>query len=399
MIRYIALLAAVCGALLVACGGSSPKGPTPTAVATPAPTIIIERGQPLTIGLSAALTGDQGNPGNDIADAAELALIDRGGTLKGHPLKLERMDDGCADAEKAVAVARSLIEKPALVGVVGPMCTTGAQAANKIYEAAHVVHISPAATRIDLSQQGEQFFFRTSWRDDAQASSQAWYILGTLHARTVTLIDDGEPYGKALADAFMRFYEQFGGKVLSRERIDRGTIDFASLARQVKSANSAAVVFEGLNPEGVLIAKALRDADFAGAFIAPDGVLNARDFLMPGGPATEGAILTGGATPDEAFVNRFRDRFQRVPSTPFVLQSHDAVSSLLAAIESIAVEGSDGALVVDRVRLAEALRAQRFPGLTGPITFDQNGDRFGDVPESLGVSIYRVVSGRFEAVR
>jgi ABC-type branched-subunit amino acid transport system substrate-binding protein len=203
-----------------------------------------------------------------------------------------------------------------------------------------------------------------------------------VNLRTVTLIDDGEPYGKALADAFMRSYEQYGGKVLSRERIDRGNVDFTSLARQVKSANPAAVVFEGLNPEGVLIVRALRDADFAGTFIAPDGVLNTRDFLMPGGPATEGAVLTGGATPDEAFVNRFRDRFQRVPSTPFVLQSHDAVSSLLAAIESIAVEGSDGALVVDRVRLAEALRTQKFAGLTGSI-IRPDRDRFGNVPESL----------------
>jgi hypothetical protein len=58
------------------------------------------------------------------------------------------MDDGCVDAEKAVAVARSPIEKPALVGVVGPVHHR--RPANKIW-AAHVVHISPAATRIDLS--------------------------------------------------------------------------------------------------------------------------------------------------------------------------------------------------------------------------------------------------------
>jgi branched-chain amino acid transport system substrate-binding protein len=400
MTRTTALFAAVCcGALLFACGGSSTRQPTPTVVDAPPTTIVIERGKPLIIGVSAALSGDQMNLGKDLADAAELATADRGGALKGHPLQIERMDDGCTDAEKAVAVARSLIKETALVGVVGPMCTTGAQAADKLYEAAHVVHISPSATRIDLSQQGEQFFFRTSWRDDVQAQAQALYALGILYLDSATLIDDGEPYGKTLADAFSASYEKGGGKVLSRERIDRGAVDFTSLARQIKSANPRAVVFEGLNPEGVLIAKALHDADYGGTFIAPDGVLSARDFLVSGGPATEGAVVTGGATPDEAFVKRFQDRFQRAPGTPFVLQAHDAVSSLLAAIDSVAVDGSDGALVMDRARLAEALRAHNFAGLTGSIQFDENGDRRGDTPASLGVAIYRVVNGRFEPVR
>lgn len=390
---------ALCAALLLACGGDGTQQATPTAVDAPPPSIVIARGQPLIIGISAPLSGDQAPLGSDIADAAELAIASHGGTLLGHPLKIERMDDHCTDAEKAVDVARELVKKETLAGVVGPMCTVGAQAANKVYEAAHVVHVSPSVTRNDVSLQGERFFFRTAWRDDAQAAVQAGYAATTLKAGAVTLIDDGEPYGKTLADAFAREFEALGGRIVSRERVARGSVDFLPLARQVQSAAPEAVVFEGLNPEGALLVKALREAGYAGAFIAPDGLLSVRDFVIPGRPATEGAVVTGGATADEAFVNLFRERFQRIPATAFVLQAHDAVSILLAAIESTADEADDGALVINRAGLADALRQQRFAGLTGTIEFDEHGDRRGDSPRPFGLVIYHVSGERFEPIR
>lgn len=389
----------VAAVTVAACGGARGAHPTPTAPPPAPSSIVIPRGQPIVIGVSAALSGDQANLGRDIADAADLAAGDRGGTLKGHPLKVQRLDDGCTNAENAVDVAHSLIKIDTLVGVVGPMCTTGAQAADKVYEAAAVVHISPAATRIDLSTQGERYFFRTAWRDDAQAATQSQFAAGTLKASSAVLVDDGEPYGKTLADAFAAAFAQAGGHIAMRERIDRGTVEFSALAQQVKSASPDAVVFEGLNPEGALLVKALRDAGYAGSFIAPDGLLSVRDFIAPGGAAAEGTIVTGGATPDDAFSGRFKDRFQRMPTTPFVLQSYDAVNVLLEAVASAATEAGDGALVIDRARLADALRAQRFAGLTGPIQFDENGDRRGDTAAELGLAIYRVVNGRFEKVQ
>jgi branched-chain amino acid transport system substrate-binding protein len=337
--------------------------------------------------------------GSDIADGADLALADHGGSLRDHPLKILRMDDGCSDAEKSVAVAAAFSSTPGLTGVVGPMCTTGAQAADAVYEAARIAHILPAATRTDLSRQGEAYFFRTAWRDDAQASVQAAYAINNLRLNSAVLIDDGDPYGKALADAFTTSFAAAGGRILSRERIERGATDFSPVARQVTSSDPSLVVFEGLNPEGTLTLKALREAGYAGTFIAGDGVLNARDFLVAGGTATEGAILTGGAAPDSGFVARFRGRFQRNPITPFVLQSHDAASALLSAIDAVAIERSDGTLVIDRVKLADKLRGQQFAGLTGSIQFDEHGDRRGDTPSEAGVTIYRVANGRFEVIR
>ena len=393
------LFNALCvGAALAACGGGSgTKRATPTAPAEPSASIEIPKGKQLKIGVSAALSGEQQSLGADLADAVALAAKDHG-AIKGRSAVVLRMDDRCSDAEKAVAVAHSLADDATVVGVVGPMCTTGAQAAGSVYEAAHVVHIVPSATRADLSEQDERFFFRTAWLDDAQARVQAAYARDQLHATTAVLVDDAEPYGKTLADAFATAFEAAGGTIASRERIERGTTDFTALARKVKSASPDITVFEGLNPEGLLVVQALRKGDYNGAFVVPDGVMNQRDFIGADKTgATDGAIATGGPTPDEAFVAKFRDAYQRAPGTPFVLQAYDAATALLRAIDTVATEGADGTLVIDRAQLADAMRANSIDGLTGPIRFDEHGNRSGEAARDAGLVIYRVVGGKFVA--
>jgi branched-chain amino acid transport system substrate-binding protein len=393
---FAVAIAAACA--LLACRSSTTTHPTPAPSPIPPQNITIAAGQQITIGVSVALSGDAAGLGNDIADAVDLAIADANGSLLGHPLQSSRMDDGCSDAEKAADVAHKLAALDTLVGVVGPMCTTGAQAADKVYQGAGVVHLLPTATRIDLSAQGERYFFRIAWRDDAQAQVQAQYARTTANASTAVVIDDGEPYGTTLADAFAASFAATGGRVLSRERVERGTIDFGTLTGLIQSANPDIAVFEGLNPEAALLVKALRNGGYTGIFMAPDGVMSLRDFIVPGGAASEAAVVTAGNVPDPAFVSQFKDRFQREPVTPFVLQAHDAVGALIQAITSVASPAADGSLNIDRAKLADALRAHPFIGLTGTIQFDEHGDRSGNTPAALGIVVYRVTNGRFEQV-
>jgi branched-chain amino acid transport system substrate-binding protein len=331
--------------------------------------------------------------------AAQLAAGQYGNVLRGRPIVVTPLDDGCSDPEIAAATATRFIEDEALAGVVGPMCTTGAQAANPRYEAAGVVHISASATRTELSTQGERYFFRTVWHDDAQAAVQARYARTELGATTAVVLGDGEPYGNALAEEFSSRFQDAGGRVLSESRIDRGTADFTPIARQVVEAKPDLVVFEGFNPEGALLTRALGDAGFEGFFMGPDGLLNARDFLETAGPRAEGATITGGAFPDTGFVESFTALYGRPPTTTFVLQAHDAVTALIRAIDAVAVENDDGSLTVDREQLADALRQQRFAGLTGSVTFDDRGERRGETPAELGISVYRVFNAQLVAVQ
>ncbi len=384
--------------LLAACDGDDTAPVEPTAQPAPLDPIAIASGGRILIGVSVALSGDQAVVGQDLANAVDLAVRDFGRPISGHEIAVQPVDDGCNDAEKAVAAAGSLASTAGVVAVIGPMCTTGAQAANDAYEAAGIIHITPSATRNDLSAQGERLFFRTAWRDDAQAKTQAIYARDALLADDVTVIDDGEPYGRTLADRFVVEFEAAGGRIASRERITRGTTEFAALARQIASQEPGAVVFEGFDPEGALLLRALRAEEFAGAFVGPDSLLNLRDFTTAAGDAAEGASITGGPMPDSSFTERFTAAYGHAPATSFVLQAYDAARLLLTSIESVAQEGEDSGLVIDPMGLAGALRAQSFAGLTGTLRFNEQGDRADDTPREAGLAIYRVSGGAFEIV-
>jgi branched-chain amino acid transport system substrate-binding protein len=393
--RLSPLIAALAAMLLAACGGPKlrPGTPTPTATPEPPPPISIPAGGPLVIGVSVALSGDQDALGRDIADAAALSAAEFAPAFAGHAIEVRAVDDGCNDPERAAATARDLVATRGLIGVIGPMCTTAAQAAGRIYEAAGVMHISPSVTRSDISEQGARYFARTAWRDDAQAAVQARYLRERLAVDRAVVIDDSEPYGNALADAFAAAFPAAGGDV-TRERVARGTTDFGALAMGIRARAPHAVVYEGLNPEGLLILKALRDAKYDGIFLAGDGLLSARDYLAQGGAVTEGTYVTGGPMPDPALVLRFAARTGRTPTTPFVVQAYDAVTALLRAVQSVGVE-RDGALAAERGALAEAVRAQRFAGVSGDIAFDERGDRVGTTRAELGIVVYRVTNGAF----
>lgn len=386
--------------LLAACGSGSRAAfsrPTSTPVPPPQP-IVVPAGGTLSIGVSAPLSGEQVTLGSDIADAVDLAVAEYGGLVRGRTVRVLREDDGCADPERAVDAARALMAEASLAGVIGPMCTTGAQAANILYQRAGIVHIAAAATRDELSETGDDLFFRLAWRDDAQAAVQARFALGAMNARTAVVIDDSDPYGTGLASRFVRHFESGGGRVITRERIRRGDTDFSGLVRQIVSARPDVVLYEGLDPEGALLLRQLREGKYPGSFMGPDALLNVRDFLVPAGLTAENAVVTGSATADTGFVERFQARAQRAPATPFVLQAHDAVTMLLRAMDSVAEEQADGALRIDRARLAEALRAQAFDGLTGSITFNERGERAGESARERGLTVYRVREGRFERV-
>ena len=179
------------------------------------------------------------------------------------------------------------------------------------------------------------------------------------------VIDDGDPYGKTLADAFIPAFEEAGGTVLAHERVARGTADFDTFARQVITGDPDIVVFEGLDPEGALLLRDLREAGFEGDFVGPDSLFNARDFIGTGGTATEGAVLTAGPVPDQAFTDRFNARFGRIPSTSFVLQAYDSTRALLEAVEEAAEEDSGERCGSTALRLPQPCVRRATQGLQG----------------------------------
>ena len=379
------MLALGAALLMGACSGNKEKKPEAAATVTRGPQtpIVIPAGAPIVIGISAPLTGPDAAAGTEDSDAA-IVSIDRwkranGSEIKGHAIKVQVEDDGCTEVDIAVQAAERLLQQEGLVGVIGPDCSAGAEAAIPTYEAAGILSISGSATESTLaaSQPEGHFFFRTVYRNDLEGTLAGLFTSFELKAKKVHLIDDGEPYGQDLTDAAQRAMEALGVTV-TRDSITRGTVDFSALTTKITSERPDLVGFAGYNPEAALLYRQLRDAGYKGLFGAGDAAWGP-PFIEPvGAQMAEGVLFSGCALPlPQDFIADFRELHGHPPQdSAFVAQYADAATILMDALAGAAVEQPDSSLSIGPGALRDGVRATFLQeGISGTVLFDDDGDR------------------------
>jgi len=369
----------------VACGkseGPAPLADTPVRPSAQAP-IVVPAGEPIIVGVSEPLTGPDAAEGAEDRDAA-IVGVERwkgrnGKQIKGHKIEVRAEDDGCTEADITAQAAERLLRSPGLVGVIGPSCSAGAQAAIPIYAQAGIVVISGSVTQTALttSQPEGRFFFRTAYRNDLEGTLAGLFASVAIQVKKAYLIDDGELYGQDLADAAQRAMRD-NGLTVTRESVRRGTVDFSQFSEKIAAENPDLVGFAGFNPEAALLYRQLRDAGYKGIFGSVDAAASVPGFVEPVGPAAEGVFFAGcSLTLPQDFVADFQDIHGHEPeASAFVAQYTDAVTILLDAVAQVAVEQADGSLTIDPAALRDAVRATSLEdGLSGSFAFDENGDR------------------------
>lgn len=352
--------------------------------------IVVPAGEPVVIGMSAPLTGPDEPEGSEDRDAV-IVGVERwkernGGLIKGHEIEMRVEDDGCTEADITIQAAERLLRREGLVGVIGPSCSAGAQAAIPVYAQAGIVAISGSATETALTadQPEERFFFRTAYRNDLEGILAGLFASVALQAEKAYLIDDGELYGEDLANAAQRALRD-NNVIVTRESASRGMVDFSELVAKIVVESPDIVGYAGFNPEAALLYRQLRDAGYAGIFGSVDAAASVPSFVEPVGPAAEGVVFAGcSLTLPDDFVADFRGVHGSAPeASAFVAQNADAVTILLDAVEQAAEEGPDGSLTIDPAALRDAVRDTYLQdGLSGSFGFDENGDRIprpGDV--------------------
>ena len=109
--------------LVTGCGSDEKaEDSRPRVERAPEITVVIGEGAPVTVGVSAPITGADARTGTEDRDAV-IAAVARwkeanGATIKGHEIEVLAEDDGCTEADIAAEAARRLAAQPTVVGVV-----------------------------------------------------------------------------------------------------------------------------------------------------------------------------------------------------------------------------------------------------------------------------------------
>ena len=119
------LTTALWSALAAFCAASAAATETKGPVTDDIGVLVIPKGAPIQIGAYWVMSGADSALGIDEKRGVEIAIKDQGGTLVGHPIKLNVEDDGC-NAEGGQTAATKLAASPNTAIVLGPACSSAA---------------------------------------------------------------------------------------------------------------------------------------------------------------------------------------------------------------------------------------------------------------------------------
>ncbi len=365
--------------------------------ATDTETITIAPGDPVTLGFTAVLSGEGLAPlGVDVQRGAELALEDRPMVTVGGETFEVGLDvqDGMCSAEGGQAVANRFVSDPSIVGVVGPLCSSGCTAAAPVYDDADYTSISHGCTAPALTTSGFTSFNRTTPSDAQQGALAAEFIFNELGITQIATLHDGSPYGEGLVDVLTENFEALGGEVVAADAVNVGDTDFRGLLEDIAGQEPELIYFGGFPAEGARLAEQRLDAGLGDTlFMGADGIQTA-EFVDLAGEFAEGAYASSPQPPSSdalvAFVERYVEAYGEEPPAPFHSYSYDAVNMFLNAIEETGELDDDGNLVLSRADIREAIRSMEMDGLSGQIDCDGTGEcSRGDV------AFYTIAEGMF----
>ena len=342
----------------------------------------------IRIGHVAPLTGGNAHLGKDNENGARLAIEEANAAsikIGGKTAKFDLVaEDDQEDPKVGATVAQKLVDAK-VAGVVGHLNSGTSIPASPIYNQAGIPVISGSATNPKLTEQGFKNQFRDVGRDDQQGPAIATYIAAERKPKLVAIVDDASAYGEGLANEVEKTLRAANVRVLPREKGTNKTNDWKAVLTKLRGRQPDAVFYGGMTSTAAPLIKQGRELGMKAVFSFGDGACEG-EMVKLAGEATEGMLCSQAGIPVAAaskkFLDAYKKRFNQDPIiyAPF---TYDAANLLIEAMKK-----ADSA---DPAKYLPELQKISYAGATGPISFDEKGDR-----KDAEITIFAIKSGKLE---
>jgi branched-chain amino acid transport system substrate-binding protein len=362
---------------------AKPAAEAPKAPASPAT-------QEVKIGHVAPLTGGIAHLGKDNENGARLAVEEAnaaGIKIDGKAVKFTLVaEDDQADPKVGTTVAQKLVDAK-VAGVVGHLNSGTSIPASPIYSQAGIPVISGSATNPKLTEQGFKTQFRVVGRDDQQGPAVASYLAANNKPRLVAVVDDSTAYGEGIANEVEKTLKAAGIKTLPREKGTDKTTDWKAILTKLRGRNPDAVFYGGMDATGGPLLKQGRELGMKAVFSFGDGACT-DEMAKLAGQAAEGLLCSQAGIPAQAADKKFLEAYKKKFNVDPILYSpftYDAANLLIAAMQK--------ANSAEPAKYLPELQKISFTGATGPIAFDDKGDR-----KDAEMTIFTMKGGKIEPI-
>jgi branched-chain amino acid transport system substrate-binding protein len=334
----------------------------------------------------APMTGSWASEGLEMKQVLELLAqkINTSGGLLGKNVEIIVEDDGGDPRTAALAAQR--LATSGIVGVIGTYGSSITEATQTIYDEEGIIQIANGSTAVRLTGKGLKHFFRTCPRDDEQGRVAAQTIQN-LGFKKVAILHDNTTYAKGLADETKGHLKANQINICFFDALTPGERDYSTILTMLKGKNPDFVFFTGYYPEAGLLLRQKRELNWKTPFMGGDATNHPDLIKIAGRDAAEGFRFVSAPLPKDLpfrqariFVEDYLSNYGNKPNSIYALLAGDGFRVLTHAIEKTKS--------LEKKMLSDYLhhRLRSFRGLTGRITFNDKGDRIGDI-----YSNYKVV--------
>jgi len=301
-------------------------------------------------------------------------------TIGGEEYKVELVEvDNKSDKTEAVNAAQKLVSEKVSV-VLGSYGSGVSIAAGQIFADAKIPAIGASCTNPQVTQ-GNDFYFRVCFLDPFQGTVMANYATDNGAATAAVITQLGDDYSSGLGSFFKNAFIELGGTVVSEEQFQTNQTDFKAILTNIKAQNPDIIFAPSSITTAPLIIKQARELGITATIAAGDTWENST-IIENAGDSANGVVIStffDEAEPanDEAaaFITGFKTYLKENKQEEII----PAVSALgydayLCALKAIEDAGS-----TDGTAIRDALAKVSIDGVTGSISFDENGDANKDM--------------------
>ncbi len=327
--------------------------------------------EPIYIGLSAPMTGQDAAYGNNFKRAIDLAMdqINQEGGIDGHPVKLI-VEDSQGSPKIAKKIARKFTADKRIVAEIGDFTSSSSMAAAKLYQRAGMVQFSPSASHPSFAP-GSPFSFSIAGTQEGMGPSCAKKAVNVLHKNKLAVLYTNNGWGGVAQKFFVEEAERLGVEIRAVESYLEGTTDFIPVLKRLREKKPDLLYICTKYKDGAMIARQRQELGWNDVDIMGRTALYSPKFIDLAGEAAESIFTETVFFPNnprsevQKFTTMYTKRYNSVPDV-FAAYAFDAMNLLAQAMRH---GGTSRSAIRDQL-----IKIKDYQGVTGKITFTQHGD-------------------------
>lgn len=326
--------------------------------------------KPVPVGVVLPLTGEFAIYGEPIRRGIELALEEIQ-SQEAYPYELAlRVEDSQGEAARAAELLGEFYDAGA-PAVIGGVTTAEAMAMVEVADNADRVLLSPSASSPRLTGISSNFF-RVFPSDFLEGTKMGHFAAQTLGLDRLVIAAAESEYAKGIQQVFQREVERNRAEVVESIDYPRNTGDLGGVVDRIMT----------LNPEGVYLAdyaaglmtliRGLDQRGYQGRVLTTSSIATP-EVVEQAGAALEGVMFTQSnydVSSEEPLIHQFvaayQEKYGRTPDL-YAAHGYDAMRVYARAL-------ADGGAPRPGNFWQGMRGITSFPGVTGPIQFDEQGD-------------------------